>query len=120
MQSPAKTEQNVIILCKYKSVNQTEETQLGIKLIKVAIKDLYLQRIITFGSVLAGLCTGAGSGLLGLFQQNKSIKQTFIILTSLYLLRATIRLMFHNMIGGSLMKIQKLTNVVSFSIFKYI
>ena len=39
MQSPAKTEPNVIILCKYKSVNQTEETQLGIKLIKVAIKD---------------------------------------------------------------------------------
>lgn len=39
VQSPAKTEPNVIILCKYKSVNQTEETQLGIKLIKVAIKD---------------------------------------------------------------------------------
>ncbi len=65
----------------------------------VLLTDLYLQGIITFGSVLAGLCTGAGAGLLVLFQQNKSIKQNLIIVTILYLLGATIGLTFHNMIG---------------------
>ncbi len=65
----------------------------------VLLTDLYLQGIITFGSVLAGLCTGAGAGLLVLFQQNKSIKQNLLIVIILYLLGATIGLTFHNMIG---------------------
>ena len=39
---------------------------------------------IALGSLIGGLCTGAGVGLLVLFKQNKNLKQNFYILLLLY------------------------------------
>ena len=64
----------------------------------VLLTDLYLQGIISFGSVLAGLCTGAGAGLLALFKVNKSMRQNLVIMIALYILGATLGLIFHSII----------------------
>lgn len=50
----------------------------------VAIVELYLADKITVYSLLGGLCTGAGVGLLVLFKQNKNLKQNVGILITLY------------------------------------
>lgn len=46
----------------------------------VAITTLYLNGVIGFGSVIAGLSASAGLGILVLFKENKNIKNTFVIL----------------------------------------
>lgn len=51
----------------------------------VAIAELYLRGAITFGSTIAGLSAGAGLGLLVLFKENKSLKNTLTILGLLLL-----------------------------------
>lgn len=52
----------------------------------VIITQLYLEDgILTFGSAIAGLCTGSGLGLLVLFKTNKKhMKQNFLICGILY------------------------------------
>ncbi len=50
----------------------------------VALTELYLAGKITVYSLIGGLCTGAGVGLLVLFKQNKNIKQNVCILVGLY------------------------------------
>lgn len=50
----------------------------------VALTELYLAGKITVYSLIGGLCTGAGVGLLVLFKQNKNIKQNLCILVTLY------------------------------------
>ncbi len=50
----------------------------------VALTELYLAGRITVYSLIGGLCTGAGVGLLVLFKQNKNIKQNVSILITLY------------------------------------
>lgn len=51
----------------------------------VLLTELYLEGVITFGSCIAGLCTGAGMGLLVLFKTNKRhMKQNFAVLGILY------------------------------------
>lgn len=50
----------------------------------VALTELYLTGKIALGSLIGGLCTGAGVGLLVLFRQNKNLKQNFCILFLLY------------------------------------
>ena len=51
----------------------------------VIITQLYLEKIIPFGSCISGLLTGSGLGLLILFKQNKKIKENIIILLILML-----------------------------------
>lgn len=51
----------------------------------VVITELYLQKIIPFGSCISGLLSGSGLGLLILFKQNKNIKENIIILITLIL-----------------------------------
>ena len=64
----------------------------------VLLTNLYLQDIISFGPVLAGLCTGAGTGLLALFKIDKSIKHNLVSMIALYMLGTTLGLIFHSII----------------------
>ena len=50
----------------------------------VIITELYLSNIITTGTLLAGLLTGSGLGILLLFKTNKKLKENICILTIIY------------------------------------
>lgn len=50
----------------------------------VIITNLYLQNIISFGSMIAGLLTGAGIGLAVLFKINKNLKENIGIIFLIY------------------------------------
>ena len=45
---------------------------------------LYIGGVVSFGALIAGLCTGAGVGLMVLFRTNKNYKQNFAIMGILY------------------------------------
>lgn len=50
----------------------------------VIITNMYLQNVISFGSMIAGLLTGAGVGLAVLFKTNHKIKENISIIVLLY------------------------------------
>ena len=50
----------------------------------VIITKLYIQRVINVASLIAGLLTGAGVGLIVLFRMNKNVKQNISIVTLIY------------------------------------
>ena len=52
----------------------------------VVITELYLEGVISAGSMMSGLLTGAGIGTLVLFRTNKSLKENLVILLSLWLI----------------------------------
>ena len=54
----------------------------------VIITNLYIQNIISGASLIAGLLTGAGVGLIILFKTNKNIKENFAIMGLLYVIGA--------------------------------
>ena len=49
----------------------------------IIITELYLEKIIPFGSCISGLLSGSGMGLLILFKQNKNLKENILILITL-------------------------------------
>ena len=49
----------------------------------IVITELYLEKIISFGSCISGLLSGSGLGLLVLFKQNKNLKENILILLTL-------------------------------------
>lgn len=51
----------------------------------ILLTQLYMDGIISFGSVLAGLCTGAGVGLAVIFRSNKNLRQNLFVLLLLYI-----------------------------------
>ncbi len=50
----------------------------------VIITELYLANMISIGTMLAGLLTGSGLGILLLFKTNKDLKENLIILSVIY------------------------------------
>ena len=50
----------------------------------IILTQLYLEGAITFASVIAGLCTGAGAGLIVLFRENRNLKENLFITFVLY------------------------------------
>ena len=50
----------------------------------VVITQLYIEGALSFGSCVAGLCTGAGVGLLILFRTNRKYKENFAIMGVMY------------------------------------
>jgi hypothetical protein len=58
----------------------------------VVLSELFISGTLSFGSLTAGLCAGAGVGLLVLFRVNRNMKQNFTLLGSLYVLSVIIGL----------------------------
>lgn len=54
----------------------------------VILAQMYIQGTIGLGSVVAGLCTGAGAGLIVLFRVNKGIKSNVLVAALLYFIGA--------------------------------
>ena len=50
----------------------------------VILTQLYLQKVISMGSIISGLLVGSGIGILILFRVNKNIKENLKILGILY------------------------------------
>ena len=63
--------------------------------------ELYLKKIISFGTVLAGLLSSSGVSLLVLFKTNKKLKENIIILLLVYFIGVIFGLIF-NFIGINL------------------
>lgn len=52
----------------------------------VVLTELYLQGVLSFGSLIAGVLTGSGVAILVLFKTNKNMKENIFILSLLYLI----------------------------------
>lgn len=52
----------------------------------VIMTEIYLTDMISFGSLMSGLLTGAGVGLLILFKTNKNLKENILIVFLLYII----------------------------------
>ena len=50
----------------------------------VIMTELYLSKIVSLGTLMSGLITGSGIGILLLFKQNKNIKENLSILSIIY------------------------------------
>lgn len=50
----------------------------------VILTESYISGVLSFGSLIAGLCSGAGVGVLLLFKRNKNLKENLCILAVLY------------------------------------
>ncbi len=61
----------------------------------VLLTQLYLEGVISFGSVIAGLCTGAGAGLLVLFREKSRIKESLKIAGILYICAVIPSMLIH-------------------------
>ena len=51
----------------------------------VLLTQLYLDGVLSFGSIIAGLCTNAGAGLIVLFRDKAKAKKNLIVIPILYI-----------------------------------
>lgn len=51
----------------------------------VLLTQLYLDGVLSFGSIIAGLCTNAGAGLIVLFRNKAKAKKNLIVIPILYI-----------------------------------
>ncbi len=56
----------------------------------VVLTEVYLNELITIGTLLSGLLTGSGIGILILFKQNKNLKENITILSIIYIVGVTL------------------------------
>jgi len=63
--------------------------------VSVLLTQLYLAGSLSFGALLAGLCSGAGLGLAVLFKMNRSRRENLTITAALYLIAALCGLTVH-------------------------
>ena len=63
--------------------------------VSVLLTQLYLAGSVSFGSLLAGLCSGAGLGLAVLVKMNRSRRENFTITATLYTIAALCGLAVH-------------------------
>lgn len=61
----------------------------------VALTELYINHSISFGSMIAGLLTGSGVGLVVLIKNNKLFKNTLLIISLLYLIGSIVGLVIN-------------------------
>lgn len=54
----------------------------------VLLTESYISGVLSFSSLVAGLCSGAGVGILLLFRRNKNLKENICILAVLYAIGA--------------------------------
>ena len=66
----------------------------------IIMTELYLAGNLGFGSLMAGLLTGAGMGLLMLYRANRNMKENLLITLVLFLLGATSGIVI-NLISGT-------------------
>jgi hypothetical protein len=59
----------------------------------IVLTEMYLAGSLTFGSLAAGLITGAGVGMVVLFKKNKSLRENLLILLGLYSIGTVIGMM---------------------------
>lgn len=53
--------------------------------ISILFVQLYMMNALSFGSMIAGLCTGAGVGMAVLFKSNQNMKENFMLSGYMYL-----------------------------------
>ena len=51
----------------------------------IIITELYVSNLISIGTLLSGLLTGSGAGILLLFKNNRNMRQNFLIVMIIYL-----------------------------------
>lgn len=61
----------------------------------VVISSLFVEEVITFGTVMAGLLTNAGISLIVLFKSNKNIKENIAITALIYSLGVLVGILFN-------------------------
>ncbi len=64
----------------------------------VVITELYVNNVISFGSMLAGLLTGSGISILILFKVNSDLKDNMMILGTVYIIGVIFGILF-NLVG---------------------
>ena len=64
----------------------------------VVITELYVNNVISFGSMLAGLLTGSGISILILFKVNSDLKDNMMILGTIYIIGVIFGILF-NLVG---------------------
>lgn len=63
--------------------------------VSVVITELYISQSLSLGSAVAGLCTGAGTGMLVLFRANRNIKENLFIAAVMFVAAVSSGILLH-------------------------